>query len=808
MKFSFINAPITNKTPSKEVTIEDVYKSITAPSVYKKITDSYREIISNPESDERLKRITKIKSFDYVTFSGCFTYVSSEGLITLSKLICIDIDGLEDTTEVKNALLNDPEIDTALLFKSPSGNGIKWIVKIAIETVNGHLDYFHAIKNYLYNRYTIEIDEACRDIARACFLCYDPEAVINKTAKELPWEFIQNWGDPNIAYNPGKKTATTNPTSPWDQFNSDFDVSSLLLKKGYSFVKSDERGDKYLRPGGTTSEYSLIVFKDTNLIYVHSSSCPNLDPGLYTPSKLYCHLECNGDWSEAARTMKKMGYLDGPLEEEKATKISGKVLPADTTIYWKFEKTKNGFKCLLDPSYYFEFISKELEIGVVSRRGKDVEIVKNSGQILEKVNYLNIPRYVKEYNEQKIKPYDQKLNHLLSNAIITSRELTSSETSYKSHLKKLTPQVTREKPDSALLYFSNGYLEVKADSIKFLEFSTLENSVWRSDLLDRDWKGKADYSKSNFWDFLKKVAGDSEKRLSSLRSSIGYLLHSHKDPANAKIVVYTDEHMSENLNSANGGTGKSICISALSKMKKTRILDGKDFKGNSSFVFSNVEEGDKIVAIDDIKASMNFDDLFIKATSDFRVEHKGLDAFYIDFKDAPKMLIGSNYPIKGQGSSFVRRQLIVEFSPFFNPERTVSGYYNETFFGESWTEEDWQQFDTLMVECIQLYLQEGIHQVDINYGMKRLLSEIGPEFYEWAEESLKLDVFYPSSELLHGVPPVSNIRGFRLEFPEYQLSNKGLNIKLSIWAEYKGYNLVKKRTGSQRGFILTKNKTT
>ncbi len=93
----------------------------------------------------------------------------------------VDIDGLkseEEVNSVKNKLLSDTCIDTDLLFTSISGHGVKCIVSIDPSQCSQG-QYVLAIQSYLRNTYHIEIDSQCKDVARACFLSWDPDCYIN-----------------------------------------------------------------------------------------------------------------------------------------------------------------------------------------------------------------------------------------------------------------------------------------------------------------------------------------------------------------------------------------------------------------------------------------------------------------------------------------------------------------------------------------------------------------------------------------------------------------------------------------------------
>ena len=170
-QFSFFLAPISNTIPKGTVSLLDIYNLIRTE--YKNNTDLLRFIAEPAQA-----RTFKARHFDYVTFSGVFKKRSDKELIKHSGLLCLDFDHLDNLDFTKKLLVNDPYFETELLFTSPSGKGLKWIIPINIHQVT-HAQYFQAVSNYLKHNYLIEPDKSGKDISRACFLCHDPNAFIH-----------------------------------------------------------------------------------------------------------------------------------------------------------------------------------------------------------------------------------------------------------------------------------------------------------------------------------------------------------------------------------------------------------------------------------------------------------------------------------------------------------------------------------------------------------------------------------------------------------------------------------------------------
>jgi len=175
---SFFKAPVRNVFPSQTLRLGKIYELIKG-GTYKAITEELRSI-----EDIKERRKFKANRFDYVTFSGVFERRNDKFLQKHSNLITIDFDHLEDLTKVREQLLNDDYFETELLFVSPSGDGLKWIIRIDLEEAT-QAEYFIAISNYIKQTYKIEVDASGKDVSRACFLPHDANAFLHKRHRPL-----------------------------------------------------------------------------------------------------------------------------------------------------------------------------------------------------------------------------------------------------------------------------------------------------------------------------------------------------------------------------------------------------------------------------------------------------------------------------------------------------------------------------------------------------------------------------------------------------------------------------------------------
>ena len=177
-KFSYYRCPVANTLPYAEISVLDAFKVIKG-SRYKPRTLELRSILDG-EAASKYKRT----HFDYVTFSGVFSKRSDSALVNHSGLLTLDFDHVSNLSVLKETLLADPYFQTELMFVSPSGDGLKWIIPIDLmECV--HQQWFASVSAYLKATYQLEVDKSGKDTSRACFLPHDPEVYINPDYMDL-----------------------------------------------------------------------------------------------------------------------------------------------------------------------------------------------------------------------------------------------------------------------------------------------------------------------------------------------------------------------------------------------------------------------------------------------------------------------------------------------------------------------------------------------------------------------------------------------------------------------------------------------
>ena len=159
--------------------------------------------------------------------------------------------------------------------------------------------------------------------------------------------------------------------------------------------------------------------------------------------------------------------------------------------------------------------------------------------------------------------------------------------------------------DTAYLYYRNCAVKITKSNVETIDYFDLGGYVWKDHVIDRNYKrckGKCDYEL-----FIENICAKDEIRIESMRSTIGFLMHGHKNQSFCPAVILNDEVISDN---PEGGTGKGLFMNALSHMKKVVTIDGKSFNFEKSFAYQLVSADTQILVFDDVKKNFDFERLF------------------------------------------------------------------------------------------------------------------------------------------------------------------------------------------------------
>lgn len=286
-------------------------------------------------------------------------------------------------------------------------------------------------------------------------------------------------------------------------------------------------------------------------------------------------------------------------------------------------------------------------------------------------------------------------------------------------------------------FFENGAVEVTRNDIKIIPYEKYHGFIFEKQIIKHHFEIQS--GDAMFDTFLQNATNNEPERYDYLTSSMGYLMHTHKDKTLTKAVILVDEEI-DFEGGAEGGTGKTLITEAVSHMVKSTVKDGRALvTGGNRFFYQDIDLSDRLMIIDDISSDTHFEKFFSVVTGGMIVEKKGKQSFSIPFELSPKLLITSNYMINGAGgSSEERRKIEIEISPYYR-NKSIKEEFGCTFFGD-WDKREWNLFYNKMITYCQKFLKYGIMQsAPINLIENKLISETDFSFVEFMDSNVKFD---------------------------------------------------------------------
>ena len=713
-------------------------------SAFKRVTDS-----NNPYDRDIAKCLSRIKegaskdkieqyrstgdkeiknSLPGYCFSGRFKNRSKSGLIEHSGLITLDFDKFPDidnyTIEYKDYISTLDFVFAA--FISPSGNGLKVLIKIPPIEKNHEL-YYNALYTYFDSEY---LDVSGKDVARFCFESYDPDIYINEDS--VVWETKEEIEVTDIG---------TYKTDVIVRLDSDHEIISRLQKwfdSKYGAAEGNRNTNLFkfasalhdfgISHSTTESHLMQYISSDFNRHEIERliKSAYDAHPETFN-TKAFEDNKLRDEIEKKIRSGKKLSLIKKEVDVKNIDSVVENI-KEDLQIkeFWYYDENN---KIRLSPHKYKFWLEQNNFLKFFPTDSGTFTFIKKEQNLIEETNEKRIKDYVLEYLLKKdgigFKPYD-----------FMAGNPNYFNINYLSMLKSEDVDIREDTKDECFLYYKNCAIKITKDSIEEIDYLTLDGFVWKNQIIDRDYN-KYDHHNSEFRRFLWLISGQNVQKYNSFKSVIGYLLHSYKTSSKNKAIILNDETISDN---PNGGSGKGLLWNALGKMKKVSMIDGKTFEFNKSFPYQTVGTDSQVLVFDDVKKNFSFESLFSVITEGLTIEYKGQDAIKIPVEKSPKILITTNYTIGGVGGSFDRRKFEVEMSDYFSSKYTPEDEFGHMLF-EDWTDIDWMKFDNYMISCLQGYLSTGLVAHDFNnLETRKFIKTTNMEFYEWSKEPENIEL--------------------------------------------------------------------
>lgn len=758
---------------------KDVPYSLTLESVLKRI----KEGKSKDKVDLIRKGNKKVKTaLPCIMFAGEFNNRDGNGLINHSGLMVTDFDKYP-SAEVMNEHFEELKKNKHFLtlFISPSGDGIKGVVRIPTTDKLNHPKYFKEFNNkYNYDYF----DNANSNVDRVCFESYDPNIYINWNPELFNPELKDD----------GFKVEEKPPLLP---INDEHKISEKILEFNWSkdFVKG-ERNNYIFDLAGAFCEYGVSEYFAENYIYNNVVYGEFSESEMRNAIKSAYKIRSFGtkyfeDYSKIDRI--KSDLSKGKDKVLKKHKIEADVYDEIKEViehddFWYTEELKNGKqKVIVDTLKYKFFLENN-------------GFKKHFPAGAEKPTFVRVQsNKVKETSEAKIKDY--VLNYLLDNGHSEVYKYCASYQNLFTEaflliLDTIELMLLKDTKDKSFIAYQNGVVEVTKNESKLVDYIDIDGYIWEDQIIKRDFV----FSENLDNDYKKFIFNISSKQPTSIETAIGYLLSNYKNKRNNKCIILNDEVISDN---PEGGTGKGLFVQGIRQIRKVAILDGKTFDDKKSFPYQTLTQDTQVLVFDDVKKNFDFEQKFSLVTEGITLERKNKDAIKLSVEDSPKMLISTNYAIKGEGNSHNRRRFELEIAQYYGDNLTPFDEFGKELFDE-WSKDEFIKFDNYMIFCLQSYLKNDlVIQNAKNLKLRKLIAETSMEFYEWANDVDNLPVGIRNDKVLY-------FDNFINEYKDFNkwLTRKRFNIWIQKLAKFRGIEYDSNSTNGFRWFMIGEEKQT
>jgi len=351
----------------------------------------------------------------------------------------------------------------------------------------------------------------------------------------------------------------------------------------------------------------------------------------------------------------------------------------------------------------------------------------------------------------------------------------------------------KDSKDEKYLFYKNKFVCITPAQIHQLPYSSLSGYIWENEILQRNYNGPVDFRPSFFEQFLDKVCKGDTNRLYSLKTIVGYNLHSYFE-GKLKATVFTDSKISDD-DEPNGRTGKTLFCKAIAVMlssnpeKKTITtyceINGKDFDSTQATKYQNASLDTKVIVVNDLKKYFDVEMLFNDITEGIIVKKLYKEPYRIKVK----LILTTNKTIKIEGDSSKDRFIEFEFSDYFNKDHSPEQEFKHWFFRD-WDVKEWSRFDAFMISCIKQYLEKGIVEATpINLQDRKLRDNTNTDFIEWIETSSTQHTIKQAAQTETPINKNELYEQFLTAYQDFKHNKFFTQKKFSRWIKYWGkYN--------------------
>jgi hypothetical protein len=467
-------------TVFKDIKTPEVPYLSTPEVIYERIkSNKYKDIIESLRKIGDKKKRDKIKqTLPSICWSGKFSHRENKSLKEHSGFVCVDFDHILELEDLKKRICGNEY--TYMAFISPSGDGLKVIIKIPA-SIDTHADSCRAITDYFKEEDALD---EFRDVARVCFISYDPDIYFNPDSKVFT----------NLLQEKKENTQVFYPTERLSDSKEIFDrvVKWLEGKDNYS----DGNKHSFLVKLAAACLRFGIIESDCSswMHFTYASKASRVDQkdfnqianGIY---KNYSHTSCTAHFEQAGKPIYTASKKEVKEEIFDIELHEKDIIYLDNVSQSMFEGFKTG-KAKGETTYYPTFDNHW------SWRRKEVTFLGGIGNMGKTIQLNNLCLLRAMYNDWKFAifspeqdPPDDFYNDLIHTYVgkstepyhhnqMTEEEYKNAMVFVKNHFYYIYPETESPKPEYINDCFAHAIKKHNVDVCIVDPFNQLDND-WR-----------------------------------------------------------------------------------------------------------------------------------------------------------------------------------------------------------------------------------------------------------------------------------------------------------------------------------------
>lgn len=516
-------------------------------------------------------------------------------------------------------------------------------------------------------------------------------------------------------YTPPRTQQDYYDENPFEHFNGSEAAERVLADHGWKQIKESARFIWYSRPDAKDKDIHAAFNKERRMYKVFTTSSQFDTDKAYNPAGALALLQFNGDKKALYTHLVDKGYgkVKPKHERQRVQKLAraGAPLPENFSPAAKEEYVQvaaelaelhpYGVFWEFDPDEERLIISREALYGVAAELGFRLykgQLVMLNDKRISQANERQFQDVLKAY----IREIDPKEHEAIANCFEAFIERHGKFSI--SRMPMITEDaILKDDKDTCYKFFQNGVIKITSTDLTALFYTDLpaDKFVLAEKIQPRDFALNENEDKGLYHRFLS-LCTDWKTNQNHIKKVLGYLSHEYKDETTAYIIVLVEQcHNPKD----GGGSGKNVFTNLLNKTTSLHTKNGAQVSEFNEKFFQSWS-GQRLMCISDVPKNFQFN--VLKEASSGVIEWKKLykDPVEVSADLAPKLIVLTNFSYEVTDGGLKRRIIPIEFTDFFTKSGGIDTHFG-VHFPAGWSAEDWNGYDTLIMECIQEWLQAG-----------------------------------------------------------------------------------------------------